>query len=150
VTHPAQPLARHPQGRETPGNRRTPGEIMPTDLHDLEHALQTYFDGLYEGDPAKLGAVSHAESHLFSVADSVLNDLPREKWFDMVRSRGSPKSQGLSRNDFIVHIDRSSPTTAFAKVQCQIPPRYFTDYLTFVKLAEGWKIVSKTFHAEIR
>ena len=40
----------------------------------------------------------------------------------------------------------SSPTTAFAKVQCQIPPRYFTDYLTFVKLADGWKIVSKTFH----
>jgi hypothetical protein len=52
----------------------------------------------------------------------------------------------LQREDFIVQIDRSSPTTAFAKVQCQIPPRYFTDYLTFVKLADGWKIVSKTFH----
>jgi len=33
-------------------------------------------------------------------------------------------------------------------VHCQIPPRYFTDYLTFVKLAEGWRIVSKTFHTE--
>ena len=40
----------------------------------------------------------------------------------------------------MVQIDRSSPATAFAKVQCQIPPRYFTDYLTFVKLAEGWRI----------
>ena len=123
---------------------------MPSDLNDLERTLQTYFDGLYEGDPAKLGAVFHEEAHLFSVADGALNDLPREKWFELVRARGSAKSQGLSRNDFIVHIDRSSPTTAFAKVQCQIPPRYFTDYLTLVKLTDGWKIVSKTFHTETR
>ena len=123
---------------------------MASDLHDLETALQTYFDGLYNGDTDKLGAIFHDVSHLFSVTDGKLNDLPREQWFDMVRKRGSAASQGLERKDFIVHIDRSSPTTAFAKVQCQIPPRYFTDYLTFVKLADGWKIVSKTFHTDSR
>jgi len=123
---------------------------MPTDLHDLEQAVQTYFDGLYEGDTAKLGAVFHEVSHLFSVSDGKLEDLPREQWFDFVSKRASARSRDLQRGDFIVHIDRSSPTTAFAKVQCQIPPRYFTDYLTFVKLADGWKIVSKTFHTETR
>ncbi len=120
---------------------------MPSDLNDLETALQTYFDGLYEGDADKLAAVFHDVSHLFSVTDGKLNDLSRQAWFDLVRSRGSAKAAGLPRRDFVVHIDRSSPTTAFAKVECQIPPRYFTDYLTFVKLADGWKIVSKTFHA---
>jgi hypothetical protein len=119
---------------------------MASDLTDLEDAIQTYFDGLYEGDTAKLGSVFHDVSHLFSVQDGKLADLPREKWFEWVRSRKSAREQDLPRHDFIVHIDRSSPTTAFAKVQCQIPPRYFTDYLTFVKLADGWKIVSKTFH----
>ncbi len=123
---------------------------MPSDLDELESALQTYFDGLHEGDAEKLGSLFHDVSHLFSVTDGKLNDLPREKWFDLVRSRGSAKAQGLARRDFIVHIDRSSPTTAYAKVECQIPPRYFTDYLTFVKLADGWKIVSKTFHTESR
>lgn len=123
---------------------------MASDLNDLEHAVQTYFDGLYEGDTAKLGAVFHDVSHLFSVTDGALADLPREKWFEFVRSRKSAQNQDLPRNDFIVHIDRSSPTTAFVKVQCQIPPRYFTDYLTFVKLADGWKIVSKTFHTDTR
>jgi hypothetical protein len=123
---------------------------MASDLHDLEQAVQTYFDGLYEGDTAKLGAVFHEVSHLFSVSDGKLEDLPREQWFDFVRKRASARSRDLQRGDFIVHIDRSSPTTAFAKVQCQIPPRYFTDYLTFVKLADGWKIVSKTFHTEPR
>jgi hypothetical protein len=119
---------------------------MATDLTELEQAIQTYFDGLYEGDTAKLASVFHDVAHLFSVQDGQLADLPRENWFNFVRSRKSAAAQDLPRGDFIVHIDRSSPTTAFAKVQCQIPPRYFTDYLTFVKLADGWKIVSKTFH----
>jgi hypothetical protein len=123
---------------------------MPSDLHDLEQALQTYFDGLYQGDIVKLGAVFHDVAHLFSVTDGKLNILPREQWFAFVQGRASAQSQDLKRDDFIVHIDRSSPTTAFAKVQCQIPPRYFTDYLTFVKLQDGWKIVSKTFHTETR
>ena len=38
---------------------------MPSDLNDLEQALQTYFDGLYEGDTAKLGRVFHDVAHLF-------------------------------------------------------------------------------------
>ena len=121
---------------------------MASDLNDLERALQTYFDGLYEGDTAKLGNVFLDVAHLFSVTDGKLADMSREQWFDMVRNRKSAQSQDLPRRDWIVQIDRSGPNTAFAKVHCQIPPRYFTDYLTFVKLAEGWRIVSKTFHTE--
>jgi hypothetical protein len=123
---------------------------MASDLHDLEQALQSYFDGLYEGDTAKLEAVFHAEAHLFSVTGGKLDDLPRAAWFDMLRNRPSAISRDLPRRDWVVQIDRSGPNTAFAKVQCQIPPRYFTDYLTFVKLAEGWRIVSKTFHTDTR
>ncbi len=123
---------------------------MSSDLNDLEQALQTYFDGLYEGDTEKLGRVFHDVSHLFSVTDGALADLPRAQWFELVRTRKSAQSQDLPRHDWVVHIDRSGPNTAFAKVQCQIPPRYFTDYLTFVKLADGWRIVSKTFHTETR
>ncbi len=123
---------------------------MSTDLHDLEQALQSYFDGLYEGDTAKLAAIFHPESHLFSVTDGKLDDLPRTAWFDLVKSRPSAISRDLPRRDWVVSIDRSGPNTAFAKVHCQIPPRYFTDYLTFVRLAEGWRIISKTFHTETR
>jgi hypothetical protein len=121
---------------------------MPSDLTDLEQAVQTYFDGLYEGDTEKLGRVFHEVAHLFSVTDGKLDDMSRQQWFDMVRGRQSAQSRDLPRRDWVVQIDRSSPTTAFAKVHCQIPPRYFTDYLTLVKLAGGWRIVSKTFHTE--
>jgi Putative lumazine-binding len=123
---------------------------MASDLTDLEQALQTYFDGLYEGDTAKLGRVFHDVSHLFSVTEGKLADMSRAQWFEMVRNRPSAQCRDLPRNDWVVQIDRSSPTTAFAKVQCQIPLRYFTNYLTFVILADGWQIVSKMFHTEPR
>jgi hypothetical protein len=123
---------------------------MATDLHDLEQALQTYFDGLFEGDTEKLAAVFHDQTHLFSVTDGKLDDMPRALWFEMLRNRPSALSRDLPRRDWVVQIDRSGPNTAFAKVQCQIPPRYFTDYLTLVKLADGWRIVSKTYHTETR
>ena len=123
---------------------------MPSDLNDLEQALQTYFDGLHEGDTAKLGRVFHDVSHLFSVTDGTLADMPRAQWFEMVRSRPSAQSRDLPRNDWVVQIDRSSPTTAFAKVQCQIPPRYFTDYLTLLKVDGRWQVIAKAFHTVTR
>ena len=109
---------------------------MPSDLHDIEQVLQTYFDGLYEGDTAKLARAFHEVAHLFCFEDGKLADMSRAQWFELVRSRQSAQSRDLRRHDWVVQIDRSGPNTAFAKVHCQIPPRYFTDYLTLVKLAE--------------
>ena len=123
---------------------------MSTDRQELESALQTYFDGLYENDPAKIARVFHESCHLFSVTDGKLNAMSREAWFEMMRKRKSAKESGLPRHDWIITVDQSGPATAFAKVNCQIPPRYFTDYLTLAKLADGWKVVSKTFHTETR
>jgi hypothetical protein len=123
---------------------------MPSDLHDIEQVLQLYFDGLYEGDTTKLATAFHDVAHLFAAEDGKLADLPRAQWFELVQSRQSAQSRDLPRHDWVVQIDRSGPHTAFAKVHCQIPPRYFTDYLTLVKLADGWKIVSKTYHTETR
>ena len=48
--------------------------------------------------------------------------------------RPSAKAEGKPREDFIVTIDRSDESTAFIKVRCQLPPRYFTDYLVAMKL----------------
>jgi Putative lumazine-binding len=87
---------------------------MPSDLQDIERALQLYFDGLYEGDTAKLEAVFHPESHLFGVTDGKLDDLPRGRWFAMVKERPSARSRDLPRRDWIVQIDRFGPNTAFA------------------------------------
>ena len=119
---------------------------MASDLNDIEQALQTYFDGMYEGDTVKLGSVFHEVAHLFGVADGKLTDWSREYWFDLVRNRKSPQLQDLKRHDWVVQIDRASPTVAFAKVHCQIPPRYFTDYLTLLKVDGRWQVIAKAYH----
>jgi len=71
-------------------------------------------------------------------------------WLDRVRKRLSAKAEGKPREDFIVTIDRSDESTAFIKVRCQLPPRYFTDYLVAMKLADGWQIVSKSYRYDMR
>ena len=66
----------------------------------------------------------------------------------MVRGRPAPRTQGHPRHDRIVTIDQSGPVTAFAKVECALPPRFFVDYLTLIKTADGWRIVAKAFKTE--
>ena len=124
---------------------------MSDDIAQIEFVLQTYFDGLYEGDVTKLAYAFHETADLRSVApDGSLVVLPREKWLDGVKSRPSAEAQKLDRHDWVVTIDRSGPNTAYAKVHCQIPPRFFTDYLTLAKVGGTWQVVAKTFHTETR
>jgi hypothetical protein len=117
---------------------------------EIEAVIQTYFDGLYEGNVEKLAAAFHPVSHLYSEKDGGVADVPREAWFEMVRNRPSAASRGLRRDDRILMLDISGPETAFVKVACQIPPRYFTDYLVLNRTKEGWRIVSKVYRADQR
>ena len=124
---------------------------MSSDVAEIEKVLQVYFDGLYEGDTQKLGAAFHPASHLYSAApDGKAADMPRADWFKWVESRPSGKSKGSERRDRIVSIDFSGPATAFAKVECQLPPRYFTDYLTLLKADGRWQVIAKAFHTVLK
>jgi hypothetical protein len=123
---------------------------MSGEIEAIERVVWTYLDGLYEGDAGKIAKAFHEGSHLYSMHEGGVADLPREKWLDMVKGRPSPKAKGLKRTDRIVSIDLSGPETAFVKLECSVHPRYFTDYLTLLKLDEGWRVVSKTFRTDLR
>lgn len=123
---------------------------MAGEIEAIENVVRTYLDGLYEGDTGKLAQAFHEGSHLYCMSDGGVADVPRAKWFEFVKGRQSAKSQGLRRTDRIVSIDLSGPETAFVKLECSIHPRYFTDYLTLLKLRDGWKVVSKTYRTDVR
>jgi hypothetical protein len=118
-------------------------------IGEITKLLQDYFDGLYDGDLDKFGRLFHPNAHLYATDGSALTDLSREQYFELIASRKSPRAQNLTRYDRIVSIHKSGPDTALATVNCAIPPRYFTDYLTLVRTAHGWQIISKTYHAVI-
>ena len=123
---------------------------MTSETAAIEKTIWAYLDGLYEGDADKIAMAFHPVSHLYSETNGEVADLPRERWLELVRNRPAPKSQGHTRHDRIVTIDQSGPVTAFAKVECALPPRFFVDYLTLIKTAAGWKIVAKAFKTETR
>ena len=118
---------------------------MASELAAIEAAVKDYLDGLYEGDADKLSRVFHPTSALTFEAQGVLKVLPRDEWLAGVRSRASAKSQGLERSDHVLQIDMSSPGSAFVKLKCAIPPRYFTDYLCFLKVDGRWQVAQKVF-----
>lgn len=119
--------------------------MSSNDRQAIEQMAQTYLDGLYEGDADKLASVFHDTSVLTYEQDGKLVVLPREQWLKMVRERPKPKDKGLPRDDVILMIDQSGPTTAFVKLKCQIPPRYFTDYLNLLKIDGRWGVAQKVF-----
>ena len=123
---------------------------MSQDHAEIEAVVQTYLDGLYEGDADKLASAFHPTSSLTCEENGALTPLPRDRWLQAVRERPSPKSRGLGRHDRILQIDQASPTAAFVKLQCAIPPRYFTDYLSLLKVEGRWQVAQKVFATERR
>ena len=123
---------------------------MAEDLDDIRAAVKTYLDGLYEGDADKLASVFHPTSSLTYEEGGALKPLPRDEWLAAVRARPSAQSRGLPRHDEILQIDQSSPTTAWVKLKCALPPRFFTDYLCFLKIEGKWQVAQKVFATEMR
>jgi Putative lumazine-binding len=123
---------------------------MKHDRATLDALIRLYFDGLYEGDAEKIGEAFDPSADLRWQEKGELKVLKVPDWLEMIRKRPSAKAEGKARDDFIVTVDQSDDATAFVKVRCQLPPRYFTDYLIALKLADGWKIVSKTYRFDVR
>ena len=118
------------------------------DVKIIEGLIQSYLDGLYKSDAGKIASVFHPTSALTSVTDDgELVITPRDKWLDKVRARPSP---GLPRHDQVLSIDLIGPTMAYVKLKCAIPPRFFTDQLSLLKIDGRWQIAQKVFMTEVR
>jgi hypothetical protein len=120
------------------------------DFITIRAQAQAYLDGLYEGDADKIASVFLPSSALTQSIDNTLAVTPRDEWLNAVRTRESPKARGLARHDHILSLDLISPNLALVKLTCAIPPRYFTDLLSFVKLDGRWMVAQKVFTTEMR
>jgi hypothetical protein len=120
------------------------------DRTEIQRVVQTYLDGLYDGDTAKLAQAFHPTSALTSSDNGQVKIVPRDAWLEVVKNRPSPRSQGLARHDEIVTIDVTDDRTALVKLRCAIPPRFFTDYLSLLKIDGRWQVAQKVFTTEVR
>ncbi|MBY0338365.1 MAG: nuclear transport factor 2 family protein [Acetobacteraceae bacterium] len=119
-------------------------------IADIQAVIQLYLDGLHEGDAEKLARAFHpcAALHAADGAGGVAVE-GRDAWLARVRGRPSPASQGLARHDRLLAVDLAGEDAACVKLNCAIPPRFFTDFLLLIRTAEGWRIVQKAYHTRI-
>jgi len=121
---------------------------MQTDMRALLSLAETYFDAAYEMDADKFAAIFHRSSSVTKVGDDgEVSVTPIETWLAAVRNMQAPQQQGLQRHDQILSIDVVGEL-ALLKLQLQIPPRYFTDLLSCLKVNGTWTIVQKVMTAK--
>ena len=115
----------------------------------ITEVLQLYFDGLYHSDTTRLARVFHPRALYACASDGKLLHLDMQDYFPIVDKRPSPASRGEPRRDRILSVELAGPVTAFARVECAIGPKFFTDLLTLIHLDGRWQIISKVFHFDL-
>ena len=123
---------------------------MDTDIRALAAIAKTYCDAAYEMDADKFASIFHPSCSVTKAGeDGNVSVTPIEMWLAGVRSMKAPKLQGLERHDEILSIDVVREL-ALLKLKLQIPPRYFTDLLSCLKVDGTWRIVQKVTTVETR
>ena len=121
---------------------------MDTDVRALRSLAQTYFDAAYEMDADKFVSIFHRSSSVTKIGDDGdMSVTPIETWLAAVRKMPAPQQQGLERHDQILSIDVVGEL-ALLKLKLQMPPRYFTDLLSCLKVNGTWKIGQKVMTAK--
>ena len=119
---------------------------MSDNLVKIENVIRIYLDLLYKGDIGLIESVFFQEATVSSVSDGKIISINIDGFRERIATRSSPESVGETRQDKIILIDISSPTTAIVKVECMILKNNYTDYLSLIKVSEKWGIISKDFH----
>jgi hypothetical protein len=122
---------------------------MDTPRDAIVEVLNRYFDGLHHSDTRILRRVFHPSALYACASDGTLLTLRMDEYFPVVDKRPSPASKGEPRSDRILAIEFAGPVTAFARVECAIAPKHFTDLLTLVWVDERWQIIAKVFHFDL-
>jgi hypothetical protein len=126
---------------------------MDTDIRALLTMAQAYFDAAYEMDADRFASIFHPSSSVSSatrVGDDInVSVTPIGTWLAAIRTMKAPRQLGLERCDEILSIDVARQL-AVVKLKLQIPPRYFTDLLSCVKVNETWTIVQKVTSVDSR
>lgn len=115
-----------------------------TDHEAVLIAVDTYCQGVFRGDVGLLRSVFHPKAALFAEVRGQPYYKPLEEYLAVVANRQSPEALGepYRMKPLAVEVTHE---IAFAKVHCPMLGFHYTDYLSFVREAGRWRIVSKVF-----
>jgi hypothetical protein len=117
---------------------------MTSDNAGIELLVEEYFLGMYEGSAERLRAIFHPQCWLYGERKGDKREFPVATFLDYVKGAPVPKTAGEAFDMKIVNISRTGPV-AVVEVEDLYQGGHFTDYLTCMETADGWKIVNKAF-----
>jgi hypothetical protein len=114
------------------------------DYDAIAAVVQLYFDGMADGDRAKLEQAFHADARMFGAVGGNRVDIGMEAFFKM--SVKSPMDKAGVYRARIVSVDQIGDVAVatVAEDGCwgQVS---FVDYLSLARIGGVWKIVNKVF-----
>ena len=116
-----------------------------SDFQAVATVIGDYLDGLYHCDTDLLAQVFHPQAIYATADETPLLFRTMDEYFPVVAARTSPASRNEPRMGAIECIDFAGENTAFARVRCTFAAKDFVDFLTFVRVDDDWRIISKIF-----
>ena len=109
--------------------------------------LEQYIQGHATDDSACMRAAFLPTARIESVREGPVTSWTLDQYCQ--RFQGRPAADEASRRRTIDAVDVTG-TAASARITLVHGPVTFTDYFVLLRTEQGWKIASKTFHAEPR
>lgn len=119
-------------------------KAVPTSQYDAVIAVaQQYVDGLRAGSSDGVAQAFHQDAVMYGFTNGELLGGPISKLFDFVKTNG--KAPDITTRLDVLAI---TPTTAVVRVDMEKDAigADYNDYLTLIKLPEGWKVIAKVYH----
>jgi hypothetical protein len=117
------------------------------EIGDILKAVKLYYDGHHYGDLEKLKKVFHPNCYVVGNFEGSLEYLLRDAYLDWIKEQETPASLGHPYAINVISIDVAG-TAATVKVDDEYLGYRYTDYLSMIKMGEGWVIVNKAFNTE--
>lgn len=118
----------------------SPNDTNQSDFKQITQLIETYFNGLYNGDTQLLDNLFQDESWLITPHGR----RSKRQWLKDVANRPSPKELNQDYLFSILAVDIISDQ-AMVKVYCPMFEFKYVDFLGLVKSDDKWLIASKMY-----
>ena len=115
-----------------------------SDEQDVRETVQHYLNGLKHNDVESLKRAFYPEAKQFFVKKDQLGQLTQDQWYKGFAASAGQEEKGDLQ---ITAVDITGNAASVKVVEVYEKTKY-TDYLSLLKFAGGWKIVNKIYVAE--
>ncbi len=112
------------------------------DEEAIRQVVQYYLDGITNGDIGSMKKAFHPKAKYFVIRYGGLEEISQERVYRNMRDNIRRQSEKDPAPKRVVSVDVTGEA-ATAKVEMDYSNGRFTEYLSLVKFADGWKVVSK-------